>query len=89
MSIHPVGARVGAIQSADEDTVQLYGYGVYDGEHPPFEDMPGFKNPRITLDNGKQVWGMQCWWGSEEQIRNHIGDRDVIIVEPQPMTSPA
>lgn len=45
MSIHPVGARVGAIQSADEDTVQLYGYGVYDGEHPPFEDMPGFKNP--------------------------------------------
>lgn len=26
-------------------------------------------NPRIKLDNGKYVWGCECWWGPEEVIR--------------------
>ena len=73
------GDRVGAIQKANSTTVHLYGYGVYDGdiEHP----VHGFPNPRITLDNGKVVWGFECWWASEEGVRKMIGTREVIHVE--------
>lgn len=38
-------------------------------------DLPAdwsWKNPRITLDDGSVVWGCQCWWGSEETIRERI-----------------
>ncbi len=24
-------------------------------------------NPRIDLDHGPTVWGIECWWGPEEQ----------------------
>jgi hypothetical protein len=37
-------------------------------------------NPRIRLDNGKVIWGAQCWWGPEEAIKTAIGDREVIDV---------
>lgn len=37
-----------------------------------------FTNPRITLDDGRVVWGAQCWWGAEETVRARIGDRTVI-----------
>lgn len=102
------GERVGAVLSATETTVQLLGFGVYDGEHePPFgpfgtskeecdaeiADMKAkgqlpadyvFTNPRITLDDGRIVWGAQCWWGKEEAIKKWIGDRTV-----EPATLPA
>lgn len=98
----PVGARVGALLSADATTVFLLGYGVYDGDHePPFGPMgmpkaewdavlaeertkPGFPegfawtNPRITLDDGRVVWGCQCWWGPEEVIRRKIEGMTVV-----------
>lgn len=38
------------------------------------------KNPRIKLDNGDVVWGAQCWWGPEEQVKNAIEGQEVIIV---------
>ncbi len=73
-----VGQRVGAVLSANKDEVQFLGYGVYDGmiDHPDH----GFPNPRITLDSGDVVWGMECWWGGEEQIKEKFlsGDRTVI-----------
>lgn len=31
-----------------------------------------FTNPRITLDDGSVVWGMQCWWGPEESIKREV-----------------
>lgn len=37
-----------------------------------------WKNPRITLDDGRIVWGTQCWWGPEETIRQKIGSRHVV-----------
>jgi hypothetical protein len=91
----PVGARVGAILKASETEVHLLGWGVYDGEHePPFgpfgmplaelkRDYPDFhwRNPRITLDDGRVVWGAQCWWGPEEKTRRIIGDRVVVPAE--------
>ncbi len=96
----PVGARVGAILSADRETVRFLGFGVYDGEQDaPFgplgasleeynevmrelfgadKPVPPFRNPRITLDDGRVVWGCECWWGPEDQIRAKIGGRTVV-----------
>lgn len=37
-------------------------------------------NPRIRLDSGDVVWGCQCWWGPEAEIKKTIGDRQVVIV---------
>jgi len=72
------GMRAGAILSADAATVQLLGYGTYDGdlEHPEM----GIPNPHITLDDGSVVWGCECWWGPEEKIKAIIGNRKVEIV---------
>jgi hypothetical protein len=81
------GARVGAVQSANETTVKLYGYGVYEGEEIPPKEVDeflfeiGLPNPKITLDNGNTVWGGQCWWGSEEKVKRIIGDRKIEIVD--------
>ena len=77
-----IGDRVGAVLSASEDTVNLLGYGVYDGDHVPDEEpfhSLGITNPKITLDNGNVVWGYQCWWGPEDRVKNEmIGDRKVV-----------
>ena len=76
--IAKAGARVGAIRDATDSKVNMFGYGVYDGDikHPDL----GFPNPRITLDDGRIVWGCECWWGPEEKIKKIIGDRTVEIV---------
>jgi len=37
-------------------------------------------NPRIKLDSGSVVWGCQCWWASEEDVKKSVGDRKVEIV---------
>jgi hypothetical protein len=106
MSKTAIGARVGAILSADDEEVRLLGYGVYDGEHePPFGPMGAtkeeyeevisemkaqgqlpdnwecFKNPRIMLDDGRVVWGAQCWWGPESVVRSRIGTRRVVMAK--------
>ena len=94
-----LGARVGAIQKADKETVYFYGYGTYQGEdYPPVapfgsdwddsnpqlvELRKHFKNPKILLDNGKVVWGLQCWWGDEEEVKKQIGTRKIVIVDPE------
>lgn len=33
------------------------------------------KNPRIKLDNGKTVWGYECWWGDIEGFEGSIEQR--------------
>lgn len=76
-----IGDRVGAILSANENTVKLLGYGMYAGEEIPpdgFLHDAGIKNPKIQLDNGGVVWGYQCWWGDEQRVKQIIGDRAVI-----------
>lgn len=75
------GYRVGAICDADDYTVRLYGYGVYDGDFQPPVDFGGRTNPRITLDSGKVVWGYECWWGPEDQVKKNIGGREVVVVD--------
>jgi hypothetical protein len=74
------GDRVGAIQSANGEEVMFYGYGVYEGDTiPPNFPIP---NPTIKLDNGKTVYGYECWWGPEEKVREMIGNRKVAEVSP-------
>jgi len=71
-----IGDRVGAILSADKETVHLLGYGVYEGKHLP-PDFP-IENPKILLDDGSVVWGYQCWWAAEDKTREMIGNRTVV-----------
>jgi len=84
---YTIGTRVGAICDADDHEVRLYGYGVYDGYFIPppeilFLGAPiAHENPRITLDDGKVVWGCECWWGAEERIKSMIGSRKVVLVD--------
>jgi len=87
------GSRVIAVRNAEGDTVWIYGYGKYVGdEHPPegtvgcfgidVGKIEGYTNPKIELDNGKVVWGCQCWFGPEEEIKKRmIRDRKVVEVD--------
>jgi hypothetical protein len=85
-----IGDRVGAVSHSDKTTVYLFGYGVYAGDEVPPENSLGWAkelhdikrdNPKIVLDNGKIVWGCQCWWGPEKEIRESIGNKKVVIVD--------
>lgn len=85
-----VGERVGAILSANAETVQFLGYGTFQGEVVPDDPAVGFMgvsfqelnrtNPCILLDNGDKVYDCECWWGSEEKVREMIGERTVVEV---------
>lgn len=72
------GTRVGAILSATTDEILLLGFGVYEGD---LKCPLGFANPSIRLDSGQQVWGYQCWWGPEEDIKGRISGRKVVPVD--------
>jgi hypothetical protein len=76
-----IGDRVGAIKKADKDTVWIYGYGIFQGYKLLPDNLslfPGHENPLIKLDNGKEIFGIQCWWASERHIKKDIGDRKII-----------
>lgn len=82
--------RVGALLSCDNKKALLLGYGVFEGCFIPDENAGGVAelcrasgetNPRIRLDNGKTVWGCECWWGPEEEIKNKIRNLEVINID--------
>lgn len=84
------GSRVFAIRDANDKSIFIYGFGCYEGDHvpPPGIKMWGldlfehnFPNPKITLDNGKVVWGCECWWGPEEKFQQVAGNRRVEEVD--------
>lgn len=87
MPQYTIGQRVGALMGADGDTVRVFGYGTYQGDQiPPAElkvqmwgvpmDRP---NPCIKLDNGKLVFGCECWWGPEELIKERVKQYSKIV----------
>lgn len=82
-----IGDRVGAIQSAKNNEVKFFGYGIYKGREIPPQNIGGLNigipNPKIELDDGTIVWGCECWWGSEEKVKKIIGDRNIVIVKPE------
>ncbi len=67
--------RVIAIESFKKGVMRKYGEGeLLENKVPdlaPFNKMK-VKNPCIKLDNGKYVWGFQCWWGSIEQVKKNL-----------------
>lgn len=86
----PAQYRVGAILSSQGSTVQFLGWGVLEGREVPDPSLgylayllhsAGRSNPKIRLDNGKTVWGFECWWGREAEIQAFLKDRTVVSVD--------
>ena len=75
---------VSVILSSNKDSVQLLGFGTYQGEEVPGPEVKFMgvavnrPNPKIELDNGTVVWGCECWWGPEPQIKKMIGTKKVL-----------
>jgi hypothetical protein len=76
-----VGDRVGAICGEANGVLSVFGFGVFEGDFEPLEAVgwlaeaareDHIANPRIRLDSGKVVYGCECWWGSEDEIRARI-----------------
>lgn len=76
----PVGARIGAMLGGIDGKVMFLGYGIYVG-YRPCPTMDGEDNPKLVLDDGSVAWGCECWWGSEEKIRERLGDKEIILCE--------
>lgn len=84
------GTRVYAMRNGDDHHVYLFGFGTYEGDFTP----PGwartglgevkYENPRIRLDDGKTVWGFECWWGPESEwptLVEKYAPRTVVVVD--------
>ncbi len=71
-----VGQRVGVIIKAGNGEVWSLGEGVYEGYIKLPKKAVGFnfgqKNPRIKLDNGKFVYGCECWWGDLDTLNKYM-----------------
>ena len=79
-----IGTRVGAIcgKSDDGSKVLFFGYGTYQGEEVPGPEIfgpmgiklhdYGINNPKILLDSGEIIWGCECWWSSEDKIKESL-----------------
>jgi hypothetical protein len=73
----------------DATTVYLFGFGTYQGREVPTSARGwvaeacvevGIESPKIVLDSGEVVWGCECWWSNETNVREIIGDREVVLV---------
>jgi hypothetical protein len=86
--MHKPGTRVGAILKADATTVHLIGYGTLIEEEVPGPEAQGWMaeglrehkrtNPTILFDDEAKVWGCECWWATEERVKEVIGSRKVV-----------
>ena len=72
--------RVGVFLYVDEKkrTAAFIGVGNFVGCEVPDENAKGVcpalrelgrENPKILLDNGKIVWGGECWWQNETETK--------------------
>lgn len=88
-----INQRVGAVASVKNGKMKLFGYGVYLGNKiPETDDIKSMgvslkkydlSNPCIQLDNGDIVWGCECWWGAEEEIKKTESQcKEVVIISP-------
>jgi len=77
-----IGMRVGAVSHSEGETIYIFGYGIYEGDTVPAATVGGFMgkmlheagvtNPTIKLDSGKIVYGCECWWGDEAEVRARV-----------------
>jgi hypothetical protein len=76
-----IGQRVGAIRSSSTEQVEFYGFGTYIGDLPlpaRFAPLDGVPSPCIELDNGHTVYGIECWWASEEKIAEVVAGKRIV-----------
>jgi hypothetical protein len=85
-----IGERVGCILSSNAEGVKFLGFGKYVGDFVPHEKVGGIgrelneldiENPKIILDNGKDVFGCECWWGEEDEIKKQLEGRNIIEID--------
>lgn len=84
-----IGERIGALLSGDSKSVKLIGFGIYAGDEVPPADAGGMAealnecgvtSPKLILDDGQIVWGCECWWDTESEIRRHMEGHEIIPV---------
>jgi hypothetical protein len=85
------GERVGAVLSATPTVVKFLGWGTFVGHEVPDAGVGGsmgevmrelkMTNPKIQLDSGKVVWGCECWWGLEAEVKPMLAGRTVVEVD--------
>lgn len=84
-----IGDRVGCFLSVVRPRGLLLGYGTYVGDEvPPNEGLSSLTgylagrrmaNPKIVLDSGEIVWGCECWWGPEEEIKAECATLEEVV----------
>lgn len=81
------GLRVGVFHSMTDETLLLLGFGIYEGDEIPPEDIlapygpPALLHqaiPKLRLDDGTVVWGCECWWHAEETVLGYKASRTVV-----------
>lgn len=86
MATPQIGDRVIAIRSTDNASKKVFAYGAgrYVGKQVPTH-IPVFAelnmpNHAIELDKGGVVFGCECWWGSEDKMREKFDGYEFIEV---------
>lgn len=74
-----IGDRIMAVRNQDnaKKILYIFGSGTYEGEDIPPDEIPGgrdmrirgFTNPKLVMDDGTVIWGMECWWGDETKMK--------------------
>lgn len=84
-----VKPRVLAVRNIENGVMYSFGEGeLLEDKVPdvePFRTM-GVTNPCIRLDNGKLVWGFQCWWAEKDEFMKQYKDK---ITEIETVEVPA
>lgn len=85
--IPKIGMRVGVFHSLTDKTLALLGYGVYEGNEIPPEDilapegplaLLGLPIPKLRLDDGTVVWGCEIWWNTEASVKAFEEGRQIV-----------
>lgn len=82
---HRIGDRVAVIESTTDTTINLYGWGMYQGyETPPGWEDPESDDPPVTVkivsDNGSVFWGHEVnWMPVMDLLHNHPHKRIVHV----------
>lgn len=84
-----VGERVGCIFAKQDEHVAFFGYGVRLPDRIPTEAV-GFladylrenkrENPCLLLDSGEIVYGCECWWGSEAEVKRLLENKTMHLI---------
>lgn len=81
------GDRVGAFLSSGNQGVNFFGWGVYQGHEVPPKGITKWGKAvvgsvaRILLDDGKTIWGCECWYGLENRIQKMLGKLQIIQLD--------